>query len=78
MASTAQKRTTTKKKTTARSTASRSASGSGSSGGRSRTPQEPQRRPIRREVWGVVCLVLALCTFVSYFHAQAIFIDWLA
>ena len=37
-----------------------------------------QPRPIRREVGGVVCLVLALCVFVSYFGIRAIFIDWLA
>ena len=40
--------------------------------------KKPQPRPIRREVGGVVCLVLALCVFVSYFGISAIFIDWLA
>ena len=63
MASTSQKRTT--KKT------------SGKSGSRT-TAKKPQPRPIRREVGGVVCLVLALCVFVSYFGISAIFIDWLA
>ena len=63
MASTSQKKTT--KKT------------SGKSGSRT-TAKKPQPRPIRREVGGVVCLILALCVFVSYFGISAIFIDWLA
>ena len=63
MASTSQKKTT--KKT------------SGKSGSRT-TAKKLQPRPIRREVGGVVCLVLALCVFVSYFGISAIFIDWLA
>jgi len=63
VASTSQKKTT--KKT------------SGKSGSRT-TAKKPQPRPIRREVGGVVCLVLALCVFVSYFGISAIFIDWLA
>ena len=45
------KRTTTGKKTTA--------------GGR--RAAAPKKRPIRREVGGVVCLVLALCIAFSYF-----------
>ena len=68
MASTTHKKTTTTKK-----------SGSGKSGSsRSKKPAQPQKRPIRREVGGVVLLVLTLCVFVSYFHVSAIFIDWLA
>ena len=63
MASTSQKKTT--KKTSGKSS-SRTAA------------KKPQPRPIRREVGGVVCLVLALCVFVSYFGISAIFIDWLA
>ena len=61
--------TTQKKKTPAKkkSTASR--------GGKK---QEPQKRPIRREIWGLVLLVLALCVCVSYFQIQAIFINWFA
>ena len=71
MASTTQKKSTTTKKTTS--------SKSGSSGSRSQKPaQQPQKRPIRREVWGVILLVLALCVGVGYFQVQAIFIDWLA
>ena len=64
MASTSQKKTTNKRTT-------------GKSGSRT-TAKKPQPRPIRREVGGVVCLVLALCVFVSYFGISAIFIDWLA
>ena len=63
MASTSQKKAT--KKTSGKSS-SRTAA------------KKPQPRPIRREVGGVVCLVLALCVFVSYFGISAIFIDWLA
>ncbi len=64
MASTSQKKTTTKKT-------------SGKSSGRT-AAKKPQPRPIRREVGGAVCMVLALCVFVSYFGIRAIFIDWLA
>ena len=69
MASTSQKKTTTK------ATAKKSG---GSSGSRTAARKKPQPRPIRREVGGVVCWVLALCVFVSYFGISAIFIDWLA
>lgn len=34
------------------------------------------RRPVRREVWGVVLLLLTLCVLVGYFGVHAIFIDW--
>ena len=68
MASTTQKKSTSAKK-----------SGSGKSGSsRSKKPAQPQKRPIRREVGGVVLLALTLCVLVSYFHISAIFIDWLA
>ena len=53
------KRTTTGKKTTA--------------GGR-RTAA-PKKRPIRREVGGVVCLVLALCIAFSYFQQGGWLLD---
>ena len=36
-----------------------------------------KKRPIRREVGGAVCLLLAICVAVSYFQTGAIFIDWL-
>ncbi|WP_312637101.1 DNA translocase FtsK [Oscillibacter sp.] len=48
-----------------------------SSGGRKK-PTQTDNRPIRREVGGTVCLLLALCAAVSYFGADAIFIDWFA
>ena len=65
MAGSTQKKTTaTKKKATGKS---------GGSNGKA-----PQRRPIRREVGGVVLLVLALFTVVSYFKVSALFIDWFA
>ncbi len=45
---------------------------------RAKKPAQPQKRPIRREVGGIVLLVLALCVSVSYFKVQAIFVDWFA
>ena len=65
MASSTQKKTTTKK--------------SGSrSGARSAKSRQPQKRPVRREVGGAVLLVLALCVLVSYCGVQAILLDLLA
>lgn len=58
--------TTTQKKTSGKKRTRKSAS------------KEPQQRPIRREVGGVVCAVLALCIFVSYMGINAIILDWLA
>lgn len=55
-------RTTTKRKTTTR--------------GKRSTP--PPQKPVRREVWGVVLMVLMLYVTVSYFGVRAIFIDWFA
>ena len=49
-----------------------------SGGTRAKKPAAPPKQPIRREVWGIVLLVLALCTGVSYFRIPAIFIDWFA
>jgi len=40
------------------------------------TSKAPARRPIRREVGAVVCLLLALFGFLGYFGVEAIFIDW--
>ena len=65
MASTTRKKSTTTKK-------------SGGTSSRSGKGRQNQPRPIRREVGGVVLLVVALCAAVSYFGVQAIFIDWLA
>ena len=55
---------------------SRSGSTSARSGGRKSA--QPQKKPIRREVWGGVLCLLTLCLAVSYFGVEAIFIDWLA
>ena len=64
---------TTQKKSTKASAAKKSG------GSRSKKqPSQPQKRPIRREVWGVILLVLTLCTVVSYFRVSAIFLDWFA
>ena len=65
---------TTQKKTTTKSSTAKKNGGSG----RAKKPAQPQKRPIRREVWGVVLLVLTLCTAVSYFKVSAIFIDGFA
>ena len=66
MASASQKKkpTAKKKSTSARGTSSSS---------RTRKPAQPKKQPIRREVWSVILLVLALCTVVSYFGISAIF-----
>ncbi len=47
------------------------------SGGRKK-PTRTEKRPIRREVGGAICLLLSLCAAVSYFGADAVFIDWFA
>ncbi len=39
---------------------------------------QPKKRPIRREIGGWVCLLLALCVGVSYFQRGAILIDQLS
>ena len=50
-------------------------SASGSSGRGKSQPAKQQQRPIRREVWSFVCLMLALFSTFGYFHVEAIFID---
>ena len=42
-----------------------------------KAPQKNVRPPIRREVGGCVCLLLALCVVVSYFQADAIVLNLL-
>ena len=59
-----------------KSSSGSSKTGSSRSGGRKSA--QPQKRPIRREVWGGVLCLLTLCLAVSYFGVEAIFIDWLA
>ena len=70
--------TTTSKKTTTKKTTSTSAKGSSRGGSRSGKNTQPEKRPIRREVWGIVLLVLTLCVGVSYFGSSARFIAWFA
>lgn len=61
-----------------KSSSSRKTGTGKSSSSRSKKAQQPQRRPIRREVGGLVLGVLALCVLVSYCGISAIFIDWFA
>ena len=61
-----------KKKTTGKAR-----QGGGQSRQTSRSPQKNPRPPIRREVGGGVCLLLALCVAVSYFQADAIVLNLL-
>ena len=61
-----------KKKTTGKAR-----QGGGQSRQTSRSPQKNSRPPIRREVGGGVCLLLALCVVVSYFQADAIVLNLL-
>ena len=63
---TAQKKSTGGKRTA--SGGSRSASSSRSTSGSRK--KAPAKRPIRREVGGVVCLLLALCVAVGYFESE--------
>ena len=60
---------TQKKKTTAKkSTASRKSQTSSRS--------QPAKKPIRREVWALVCVCLALFTFIGCFRIDALFITY--
>ncbi|WP_298029131.1 DNA translocase FtsK [uncultured Dysosmobacter sp.] len=60
------------------SAAPKKKSGTSKSGSSRSKKTQPQKRPIRREVGGVVLLVLTLCVAVGYFGVKAILIDWLA
>lgn len=62
----------TQKKTT-KSTPTRSSSSR--SGGKRKAP--PKKQPIRREVGGVICLLLALFIGIGYFQHDALLINWL-
>ena len=73
MASTQKRKTTGSSGTskTAAKTGTKSKSGTtkrASSGGRASAKSSSTRRPIRREVTGVVLLLLALCVLVSFFN----------
>ena len=69
---------TQKKSSSGSSKTGSSRSGSTSSRSGGRKSAQPQKKPIRREVWGVVLCVLTLFLSVSYFGVQALFIDKLA
>jgi len=78
------------KSTTTKSQSSRSGSGKSSTTGKKNTgsrsasnrstrpPEPPARRPIRREVGGVVCLILALLFFIGYFSVDALFFKFIS
>ena len=69
-ASSGGKRTAAKGKSTPKS----SSSSKRTSGGRTTKKQTNNRRPIRREVTGIVFLLLALCVLVSFFNEEGLFI----
>ena len=66
---TTQKRTSSGARSGAsRSSGSRSKSGGGSrAAAKGRAPSRGGKRPVRREVWGIVLLLAGLCVLVSYF-----------
>ena len=66
---TTQKRTSSGSRSGAsRSSGSRSKSGGGSrTAAKGRAPSRGGKRPVRREVWGIVLLLAGLCVLVSYF-----------
>ena len=72
MASATQKKSSSGGKKSA-SRSSRSASAQGK-----RKSAAAQQRPVRREVGGIVLLVLALCILIGYFGRHALLSDWLS
>ena len=71
----AQKKTTASGKNTKSAASGKKTAGTSS---RSKKAAPPAKKPIRREVWGGILLLLTLCTLVSYFGVSAIFLDALA
>ena len=65
------------KSTPSRTASSKSASSRSASarGGKRKAP--PKKQPIRREVGGMVCLLLALFVGIGYFQHEALLIQWL-
>ncbi len=63
-------------KTTKKTTNKKSSARSGKGSAKKKTTA--QKRPIRREVGGVVCLVMMLCVLVSYFGVDALLIRYLS
>ncbi len=74
------KRSTGGKSTSARSSSSakgRSSASAKSSSKASAKKNSSSKRPVRREVWGIVLLLLALCVIISYFSGTGWLIAWL-
>ena len=74
--------TTQKKKGGSRTASTGKRTASPSKAGRAKSasnPREtaPARKPMRREIGAVVCLLLAVFSSFGYFHLNAIFIDFL-
>ena len=65
---------TQKKKTTAKKPAASRSSASSRSSAASRS--QTAKKPIRREVWALVCVCLALFTFIGCFRIDALFITY--
>ena len=38
--------------------------------------QPPAAQPVRRELWGLICLLLAVFAAFGYFKIDALFVDW--
>ena len=67
----------TKKTAAAKNTAAKSGGKSKSSSSRGKQASSVQeRRPIRREVWAVICAALAVFSVLGCFGVEAIFIDF--
>ncbi len=65
----------TQKKTTKGASGRTTRSGTRTTRGGKRSAA-PKKRPIRREIGGVVCLLLALFVGISYFQHEALLIKW--
>ena len=82
MASTQKKNSGSNTQTSRSTSASKSGGGkktsdrSGGSKGRSDRKSAPQKKPFRREVGGVVCLLLALFGAIGYFMSDGVVITW--
>ena len=64
------------KRAASKSSSTRSSASKSKSAGSGRGKSAPQKRPIRREVWAAVCLILAIFGSFGYFGIEALFIDF--
>ena len=64
------------KKTNSDSKSGKSASGSGQKSRSRKSAPAPQPKPVRREVGGIVCLLLGFFGCITYFKVDALFINW--